>query len=126
MSQSIKVNYIYSLVGTLSGILFPLITFPYASRIMEADGMGQINFFSSIISYISLFSSIGIPIYAIREIARVRDDVVEMNKTVIEILLLHTILTIIGYVAVAVLCVTVTKISVDIPWMGKEFQKIYT
>lgn len=115
MSKSIKINYLYSLIGTLAGILFPLITFPYASRVMEADGIGQIGFFTSIISYISLFTSLGIPIYAIREIAKVRENPKEVNKTVLEILLLHTSLTVIGYIVVAVLCVTVYKIQLDIP-----------
>ena len=115
MSQSIKVNYFFNLVNTLAGILFPLITFPYASRIMEADGIGQIGFFTSIITYISLFTSLGIPIYAIREIARVRDDSYQMSKTAVEILLLHTGLTIIGYVVVGIICMTIAKVSVDIP-----------
>ena len=115
MSRSIKTNYFFSLINTVTGILFPLIAFPYSSRIMEADGIGQVSFFSSIISYISLFTSLGIPIYAIREIAKVRDDSNLMNKTSIEILLLHTSLTIFGYLIVAILCVTVPKISIDIP-----------
>ena len=91
MSQSLKINYFYNLVSTIAGLLFPLITFPYASRVMEADGIGQVGFFTSIISYISLFTSLGIPVYAIREIARVRDDNVMMNRTAVEILLLHTV-----------------------------------
>lgn len=115
MSQSIKKNYFFNLVSTLAGILFPLITFPYASRIMEADGIGQVGFFNSIISYITLFTSLGIPIYAIREIARVRDNSEEMNRTAVEILLLHTVLTFVGYVVVAILCITVAKISLNIP-----------
>lgn len=115
MARSIKENYIYSLINTISGILFPLITFPYASRILEADGMGQIGFFTSIITYVSLFTSLGIPIYAIREIAKVRDDEEQMSITTIEILLLHTLLVIIGYIAVAIMCMTLSKIAVDIP-----------
>ena len=115
MAKSIKENYIFSLINTISGILFPLITFPYASRIMEADGMGQIGFFSSIITYVSLFTSLGIPIYAIREIAKVRDDEEKMSIATIEILLLHTLLVIIGYIAIAVMCITISKIAIDIP-----------
>lgn len=115
MSTSIKRNYIFSLINTISSILFPLITFPYASRVLEADGMGHVGFFTSIITYISLFTSLGIPIYAIREIAKDRDDQRQMTLTTIEILLLHVVLVIIGYLIVAMLCMTVYKISVDIP-----------
>ena len=115
MAQSVKVNYILNLINTGTQMLFPLITFPYVCRVVEADGIGQINFFQSIISYISLFTCLGIPMYAIREIARDRSDVVQMNRTAMEILLLHSMLTLVGYAIVAILCLTVPQIQVNIP-----------
>lgn len=115
MAQSVKVNYILNLINTGTQMLFPLITFPYVCRVIEADGIGQINFFQSIISYISLFTCLGIPMYAIREIARDRSDVVQMNRTAMEILLLHAMLTLVGYAIVAILCLTVPQIQVNIP-----------
>ena len=115
MAQSVKVNYILNLINTGTQMLFPLITFPYVCRVIEADGIGQINFFQSIISYISLFTCLGIPMYAIREIARDRSDVVQMNRTAMEILLLHSMLTLVGYAIVAILCLTVPQIQVNIP-----------
>lgn len=115
MAQSVKVNYILNLINTGTQMLFPLITFPYVCRVIEAGGIGQINFFQSIISYISLFTCLGIPMYAIREIARDRSDVVQMNRTAMEILLLHSMLTLVGYAIVAILCLTVPQIQVNIP-----------
>lgn len=114
MAQSVKVNYILNLINTGSQMLFPLITFPYVCRVIEADGIGQANFYNSIISYISLFSCLGIPMYAIREIARDRNDVVKMNRTATEILLLHTLLTLLGYIVVAILCFTVPQIQTNV------------
>lgn len=115
MAQSVKVNYILNLINTGTQMLFPLITFPYVCRVIEADGIGQINFFQSIISYISLFTCLGIPMYAIREIARDRSDVVQMNRTAMEILLLHSMLTLVGYAMVAILCLTVPQLQVNTP-----------
>lgn len=115
MSQSVKVNYILNLINTGTQMLFPLITFPYACRVIEPEGIGQVNFFSSIIGYISLFTCLGIPMYAVREIARDRNDIVKMNRTAVEILLLHALLSFAGYLIVAVLCLTVPQIKVDIP-----------
>lgn len=115
MAQSVKVNYILNLINTGTQMLFPLITFPYVCRVIEADGIGQINFFQSIINYISLFTCLGIPMYAIREIARDRSDVVQINRTAMEILLLHSMLTLVGYAIVAILCLTVPQIQVNIP-----------
>lgn len=114
MAQSVKVNYILNLINTGTQMLFPLITFPYVCRVIEADGIGQVNFYNSIISYISLFTCLGIPMYAIREIARDRNDMVKMNRTATEILLLHTILTLVGYIVVAILCFTVPQIQANV------------
>ena len=115
MAKSLKVNYIFNMLNTVTGLLFPLITFPYASRIMLADGIGQVNFFQSIIQYITLLTCLGIPMYAIRKIASVRDDVTERNKVAVEILLLHATLSLIGYVIVALLAAFVSDIQVNIP-----------
>ena len=115
MRDTVYFTLPFNLINSASQLLFPLITFPYASRIMMADGIGQVNFFQSIISYISLFTCLGIPMYAIREVAKVRDNPEKMTRITVEILLLHAFLTLLGYMAVAVICLTVTKVQTDIP-----------
>lgn len=124
---SIKSNYIYNLLNSVTGLLFPLITFPYASRIMGPDGIGQVNFFNSIISYVSLFVGLGIPLYAIREIARVRSNERLMVKTLEEILLLHLILTALGYVVMFVMCLTIPRINSELSlFVLMSFSVIFT
>lgn len=113
--NSVKRNFIFNLINTLSGLLFPLITFPYSSRIILAEGIGQVQFFVSIINYISLCTALGIPLYAVREIARVRDNKALCSKITLEILILHSLLTLIGYIIVLILVCLVSKIRVDIP-----------
>ncbi|MDE6578583.1 MAG: flippase [Muribaculaceae bacterium] len=112
---SVKVNITLNVINTVLGLLFPLITFPYVSRILMPSGIGQIQFYQSIINYIVLLSSLGIPLYSVREIAKVRDDEVVRNRTTAEILTLHGLLSIIGYLIVFVLICTVTKIYSDWP-----------
>ena len=53
--------------------------------------------------------------YAIREIAKVRDNLEKMTRTTVEILLLHAFLTLFGYIIVAAICMTVAKVQTDIP-----------
>ena len=115
MAKSVKVNFVFNLINTISGLLFPLITFPYASRVFMSEGIGQVNFYTSIINYIALFSCIGIPLYGIREIARVRDSQVDLSRTTVEILLLNLLLNVIGYFAVAIICLTVARVQANIP-----------
>ena len=50
---SVKANFAMNFILTISGILFPLITFPYASRILLADGTGKVAFATSIARFIS-------------------------------------------------------------------------
>lgn len=97
---SIKGNIILNGINTLTGILFPVVTFPYAARVLLPDGIGAINFLNSVIAYIVLLTSLGIPMYAVKEIAKYRGDKINRDKIAIEILLLSFILCLIGYVFV--------------------------
>lgn len=115
MSKSITTNYLFSLINTVSSVLFPLITFPYVTRILYADGIGLVQFYSSVITYITLIVSVGIPSYAVRQIARVRDNQEDLNKQTIEILLLHLYLTAIGYLLVFLISLTVGRIQENLP-----------
>lgn len=116
MAKSVKINYIFNLVNTAVGLLFPIVTFPYVTRVVMAEGLGRIQFLNSVINYITLLSALGIPLYAVREIARVRDNIAERNKTTMEILLLHLLLSLFGYAIVFILAFTVNKIYSDI-WL---------
>ncbi len=111
MASSVKVNYFLNLTNIILGIIFPLITFPYVTRILSPEDIGQVQFYSSIIDYIILFSSLGIPLYAVREVAKCRNDVDKRNKLTVEILTLHLILSFLGYFVVGILAFTIPKIS---------------
>lgn len=100
---SLKKNIALSYINTITGIIFPLITFPYATRVLLPQGIGTIDFLNSIINYIVLFTSLGIPFYAVREIAKCRDDIFLRNKKTIEITLLNLLLCVIGYAVVLAL-----------------------
>lgn len=95
--KSITFNLIANGIKTLMSVLFPLITFPYASRILGSAGIGKVSYASSIISYFALLASLGISTYAVREGARIRDDREKFNKFSREILNINLFTTIISY-----------------------------
>ena len=95
--KSITFNLIANGIKTLMSVLFPLITFPYASRILGSAGIGKVSYASSIISYFALLASLGISTYAVREGARIRDDKEKFNKFSREILNINLFTTIISY-----------------------------
>lgn len=109
--KSLKYNFVLNFVNTAAGLLFPLITFPYVARILDPGGLGIISFLQGIVQYIIILSSLGISLYGVREIARIKDDPHQRDRATVEILLLHLCLSLLGYAAVAVLCLTVSRIA---------------
>ena len=59
--HSVQFNFIMNAILTVSSFIFPLITFPYISRTLLVDGIGKVNFATSVISYFTMFASLGIP-----------------------------------------------------------------
>ena len=53
--KSIKVNYIFNLAYEVFALLTPLITTPYVSRVLGADGVGIYSYTNSIAQYFILF-----------------------------------------------------------------------
>lgn len=93
-NKSITVNYIMNIILSMSSFAFPLITFPYATRILQPAGMGKVSFAASLISYFSIFAQFGIPMYGIRECAKIRDDKNELSQTALELFVLNLIASI--------------------------------
>lgn len=109
--KSLKINAILNTIRTVVGLIFPLITFPYVSRILEPVGLGKINFVNSIISYFSMIAALGINTYGMREAAKIRDDKISLSKFVKEILSINLLSTTIAYVLLAFSLIFIPKFS---------------
>ena len=96
--KSLKLNVIMNMILTMSSFIFPLITFPYVSRILLPEGTGKVSFATSLISYFSMFAQLGIPTYGIRACAKVRDNRKELTRTAQELLIINLIMSAISYV----------------------------
>lgn len=94
---SVKKNFVMSLIKTLMGLIFPLITFPYASRVLLVDGIGKVNYVLSIISYFQMIAALGISTYAVTEGSKIRDDQEKLNRFSSEVFTINIISTIISY-----------------------------
>ncbi len=101
--SSIKRNALLNIIRTSLSIIFPLITFPYATRILQPEGIGKAQFSSSIISYFVMIAGLGIGIYGIRETAKWRDNAEDLTQITKELFFLNLLPTIFAYI---LLCVT--------------------
>lgn len=91
-------NFVMNAILTMSQFLFPLITFPYISRILLPTGTGKVSFATSVVSYFALFAQLGIPTYGIRACAKFRDDRKALERTVQELFLINLIMSILAYI----------------------------
>ncbi len=100
--SKIKKNSIYNILRTIFKIIYPLITFPYIMRVLEAENVGKLDFSGSIVSYVTLVATLGIAAYAVRECSQHRGDPEDLGKTASEILSINIVSTIIAYAGLVI------------------------
>lgn len=113
--RSLKMNFLMNAILSLSSVLFPLITFPYVSRILSPTGTGRVSFAVSLISYFNMLAQLGIPIYGIRACAGVRDDKEELSRTAHELLFINLVMALFSYACLAILLASVDRLYEDRP-----------
>lgn len=111
--HSVKYNFIMNAILTVSSVLFPLITFRYVSEVLLVEGSGKVAFATSVITYFTMFATLGIPTYGVRACARVRDDKEKLSQTVQELLIISAITTALTYLVFFVMLFTVPKFAVQ-------------
>ena len=96
MNKSVKINAFLNVIKTITLIIFPLVTFPYATRVLGAENLGKVQFGSSIIAYVLLFSSLGLTTYATREGTKYRDDRKKMSEFASQMFSINMLFTLIS------------------------------
>lgn len=83
--KSLKMNFIYNIAYQLLVILLPLVTAPYVSRTLGAEGLGVFSYTHSVVYYFQLFAMLGISNHGNRSIATARNDSGAVSKVFCEI-----------------------------------------
>lgn len=139
--KSIKKNFLYSTFYQILTMILPLITTPYVSRVLGADGIGTYSYTYSFQTYFAMFAALGVLGYGQREIARNRNDADVRSQLFWEIeamVVVTTAITLIvwfvfsliyaKYTAIfLVLTINLVAVTFDISWFFsglEEFQYI--
>ena len=56
--KSLAKNAFFNFIKCFSNIIFPIISFPYASRILLPQGIGAVNFANSTVEYFILIAEL--------------------------------------------------------------------
>lgn len=108
--KSIAKNFIMNAMLSMSAFIFPLITFPYVSRVLLPTGTGKVALATSFIAYFNMVAQLGIPTYGVRACAKVRDDRKQLTKTAHELLIINLIMSVLSYVALAACIIMIPKL----------------
>lgn len=112
--KSITKNYIYNMIYQVLILVLPLITTPYLSRVLGAEGIGIYGYTYSIVTYFILFGSLGVAMYGQREIAYAQENIDARKKVFIEIIIFR-------FISIALASVTYFFLFMN----GKEYQIYY-
>lgn len=96
--RSLGINALLNGLRSALNLIFPLITFPYVSRILSVDGMGIYNFSNTYVNYFVLIAGLGIATYAVREGTKYRDNNKKINTFASQIFTINIISTTIAYI----------------------------
>lgn len=89
-------------------VLFPLITFPYVTRVLNVESLGAYNFAFSFINYFILLAGLGIASYSVREGSKLRNDRDRFNEFASSVFTINIFSTIISYMFLAI-CLLLSK-----------------
>ncbi len=140
--KSITKNYIYNVSYQILTLITPLITTPYLSRVLEADGIGVFSFTASIVAYFTMFAALGTLTYGNREISYLQEDRKARSQMFWEIELLSVITALVALLAYGIFLgafaeeyhifylvqtFTIMSVAIDIVWLlqgMEEFGKV--
>lgn len=134
--KSLGINAFLNGIKSVLNLIFPLITFPYVTRVLSVEGIGIYNFSNTYVNYFMLIAGLGISTYAVREGAKYRDtrkkiesfsnEIFSINifSTLIAYLLLVVSLLIFKNLSKYVLCIIILSFQILFTTIGTEW--IYT
>lgn len=136
-NPSLKKNFMYSTLYQILILIVPIITTPYISRILGAEGIGIYSYTSSIMAVFVLFASLGIQSYGAREIAQNREDKEKTSKIFWEILSLNSLTFLVCFILLIIIILNkeykwyffaLTPVLIatplDISWFYNGYEKV--
>ena len=100
---SIKYNFLYNILLTLSTYVASLIVYPYVSRVLGVDHLGVFSFVNKTIDFFTLFSVLGVTTVGIREISSSKNNVKKMSEvfsSLVSLIIISTLVVIAIYLII--------------------------
>ncbi|OFS72035.1 flippase [Lactobacillus sp. HMSC08B12] len=110
-TKSLGKNAFLNGLRSVLNIIFPIITFPYVSRVLSVGELGKYNWSNSFVSYFLLIAGLGIATYAVREGAKLRNDRNEISAFASQIFSINILSTVVSYILLFLFVLIFPKIQ---------------
>lgn len=104
-------NTVMLYILQVSGYIFPLLTFPYLTRVLGPGNYGIMAFANATMIYFQLLVDFGFLLSATRVCSLYRDDRKKLTETVSAVIQAKTLISAVGFVVMLGLCATVSAFS---------------
>ncbi|MGL4688207.1 MAG: flippase [Fusobacteriaceae bacterium] len=99
MNSKLIKNYLFNIIIVFINVIFPILVFPYASRILLPTQYGKYSFAISITSYFIAIANLGVQSYGVRELSKIKkENLKELKNKFSEILAITVISSIVSYI----------------------------
>lgn len=113
LDASLRKNFILNSMLTLSGLIFPFLMFQYGSRILGPSGTGRVFLARSVTDCFLALSQMGIPVYALRTCAALRNDKHRLALAARELLCLSLIMCFVSSLLFGLALLTLPRLKED-------------
>ena len=114
MNKVLLKNYFFNILIVFTNVVFPLLLFPYASRVLSPEQYGKYNYAISIASYFVSIANLGVQSYGLRELAKVRNCVESLKKKFSEVFFITFLASMVSTIVYAVLILTIKELRQEI------------
>ncbi|MBD0288753.1 MAG: oligosaccharide flippase family protein, partial [Flavisolibacter sp.] len=115
MQTRIRINLFFQFLESFFLVLLSFATFPYITRVLGPEKIGQVNFIDFTAQIFLLMAAFGIPVYAIREVAKLRTDRAALQKFISQLLTLHLITSVVCIILFIIVLYATTEWTVYKP-----------
>ena len=103
MKSSVNTSVVINIVRTLTMTILSFVTFPYVCRVLGDSALGAYSWASSFVYYFFILARISIPNIAVREVVKVKNDPVKLNKKVQELFIIQAVMTLLSFALMTLL-----------------------
>lgn len=137
-SKNIKANALYNMLKVVAQIIFPLITFPYVTRVLGPNNIGKVNYANSVYTYLALIGSLSVSTYAIRTCSAVKADKKTLGDTASEIFSINVLSTVVAYIVmgaillipqfasyrlfISIYCINIAMTTIGADWLNSTME----